>query len=105
MRSPASINLVLMAGGTTLFGAATILHQHQHQRDCQAMRDQAIPDPDGHCTQHSSGGGAHGGGWHYSHSNSGSSTGAYTRASTSVVRGGFGATGARYGGFGFHGFG
>jgi hypothetical protein len=98
MRSPAAINLVLLAGGTTLFGAAGIAQHNQHQRACQEMRDRGIPDTNNQCSPGRGGGyGGHGGygarGW-----------GTYA-TQTGVSRGGFGSTGARFGGFGFHGFG
>lgn len=106
MRSPQSINLVLMAGGTSLFACATVIESAQvrrHAQYCQDMRNAGVPDARGECTSHgSSGGGHYGGGGAWGASSRGSSSG---HAAASVVRGGFGATGARFSFAGFHGFG
>jgi hypothetical protein len=101
MRSPASINLVLMAGGVTMFAAAANIQQHsQHAQHCKQMRDSGTPDVNNACTPHRGGGGAYGG--HGGYGGHGWGSG-YSEAS--VSRGGFGSTGAHFGGFGMHGFG
>ena len=127
MRSPAAINLVLLAGGVSMFGGAAIVaHKRQHDLDCQTMRNQAVPDIHHACSPDPAQASTGSGGYSHSYRHRGydlfdmalpgDSRSGYGRtygtgwsaasydasARPSVTRGGFGLFGGR---FSLHGFG
>ena len=68
MRSPTAINLVLLAGGVSLFGGAAIIsNRRQHELDCQEMRNKAIPDIHHQCSPDPAQARNAGGGYTYHH--------------------------------------
>jgi hypothetical protein len=92
MRRASAINLALLGGGLTLFGAAGVLNEHNRIAACEARRGQKPPgQPDDCRTAPGSayGGGGHGGGYH------GFSSG---HSSYGIARGGFGGFGGMHGG-------
>jgi hypothetical protein len=90
MRRATALNLVVLGGGLTLFGAAGVLSEQRRAAACQRARETHSDLTDPNCNNAHTGyapvGGGHHGGW------------ASGSARSSVARGGFGGFGAHFGG-------
>jgi len=99
MRRASAINLVLLGGGLTLFGAAGVLNEHNRLAACEARRVHKIPGEPDECKTHpGSAYGGHGwGGFGHGGSSYGQGRGG---GFFGIARGGFGGFGAGHGGGG-----
>jgi hypothetical protein len=91
MRRAAALNLVVLGGGLTLFGAAGVLSEQRRAAACQRAREAHSDLTDPNCSNAHTGYAPVGGGHHAVWSGYGSARG-------SVTRGGFGGFGAHFGG-------
>jgi hypothetical protein len=91
MRRAAALNLVVLGGGLTLFGAAGVLSEQRRAAACQRAREAHSDLTDPNCNNAHSGYAPVGGGHHAVWSG-------YGPARGSVTRGGFGGFGAHFGG-------
>ena len=103
MRQSTAVNLVILGGGLTLFGAATtLMQQNRAAAACQKARAEGLGESDPHCN--------HAGGGFYTHgvgATAGRSRGStyssgggelFASSERSVLRGGFGSFGRGFGG-------
>ncbi len=95
MRRATAINLALLGGGLSLFGAAGVLAEHNRYLACERQRPPLQPGEADPCVSHWGGGGHAGGGGGSAYHSSSSSGGGFF---ASIARGGFGGFGAAHGG-------